>query len=65
MFRSMFFGENPVSDLSLHVLRAPRSVLWVVGYGSSVTSIHPTCAWALVLNVMEYELAEAKSLVKN
>ena len=46
MFRSMFFGENPVSDLSLHVLQAPRSVLWVVGYGSMVTSVPPTRARA-------------------
>ena len=37
MFRSVFFGENPVSNLSLHVLWAPNSALWVVGYGSLVT----------------------------
>ena len=28
-FRSVFFGENPISDLSLHVLRAPA--LYVMG----------------------------------
>ena len=61
----MFFGENLVSDLSLHVLRAPRSALWVVGYGSSVTSVPPTRAWAPALDVIEYGLAKAKSLVKN
>ena len=65
MFRSVFFGENPVADLSLHVLQAPYSALWVVGYGSSVKPISPTCAWALALDVMEYGLAKAKSLVKN
>ena len=36
------FGEDPVSDPSLHVLRAPRSALWVVGCGSFVTPVHPT-----------------------
>ena len=65
MFRSMFFGENPVSDLSLHVLQAPRSVLWVIGYGFSVTPVPPTRARAPALNVMEYGLAKAKSPVKN
>ena len=35
-FHSMFFGENPVSDLSLHVLRAPALCimggrLWFLG----------------------------------
>ena len=39
---SILYGKDPVSDLSLHVLRAPRSTLWVVGYGSLVTPIHPT-----------------------
>ena len=46
-FRSALFGEDPISDLSLHVLRAPRSVLWVVGYGSLVTPVPPTHARAL------------------
>ena len=37
MFRSVFFGENPVSDLSLHVLRAPALCimggrLWFLGH---------------------------------
>ena len=61
----MFFGENPVFDLSLHVLQAPRSALWVVGYGSSVTSIPPTHARAPALDIMEYGLAKAKSPIKN
>ena len=43
------YGEDPVSDLSLHVLRAPRSTLWVVGYGSLVVPVPPTRAWALRL----------------
>ena len=41
-FFSLLFGEDPVSDLSLHVPQAPRSVLWVVGCGSSVTPVLPT-----------------------
>ena len=45
-FFSVLFGEDPVSDLSLHVPRALRSALWVVGYGSLVTPISPTCARA-------------------
>jgi len=28
-FRVVFYGEEPVTDLSLHVPRAPHSVLWV------------------------------------
>ena len=46
MFCSMFFGENPVSDLSLHVLRAPHSALWVVDCGSLVMSVPPIRAQA-------------------
>ena len=34
------------ADLFLHVLRALRSVLWVVGYGSLVTPVPPTRARA-------------------
>ena len=45
-FRSVLYGEDLVFDLSLHVLRALHSVLWVVGYGSLVTPIPPTHAWA-------------------
>ena len=45
-FFSVLFGEDPVSDLSLHVPRAPRSALWVVSCGSLVTSIPPTRARA-------------------
>ena len=30
-FRSVLYGEYLVSDLSLHVLRAPRSMLWTMG----------------------------------
>ena len=45
-FRSVLYGEDPVFDLSLHVLWAPCSVLWVVGRGSLVTPIPPTCARA-------------------
>ena len=41
-----FYGEDPVSDLSLHVLRAPRSALCVVGCGSLVTPVPPTRARA-------------------
>ena len=37
MFCSMLYGEDLVFDLSLHVLWAPRSALWVVGYGSLVS----------------------------
>ena len=40
-FYSVLYGEDPVSDLSLHVLQAPRSALWVVGCGSLITSIPP------------------------
>ena len=47
MFCSILFGEDPVSDLSLHVLQAPRSTLWVVSYGSLVMPIPPTHARAL------------------
>ena len=65
MFRSVFFGETPVSDLSLHMLRAQCSALWVVGYGSSVMSVPPTRARAPALDVMEYGLAKAKSPVMN
>ena len=42
MFYSMLYGEDPVFDLYLHVLRALRSALWVVGYGSLVALIYPT-----------------------
>ena len=42
----MLYGEVSVSDLSLHVLRALRSVLWVVGCGSLVTPVPPTRARA-------------------
>ena len=45
-FRSFLYGEDLVSDLSLHMLWAPCSVLWVVGYGSLVMPIPPTCARA-------------------
>ena len=37
MFCSVLYGEDPVSNLCLHVLWAPNSALWVVGYGSLVT----------------------------
>ena len=46
MFRSTLYGEDPVSDLSLHVLRALRFTLWVVSNGSLVTPVPPTRAWA-------------------
>ena len=46
MFRFILYGEGLVSDLSLHVLWALRSVLWVVSYGSLVTPIPPTRARA-------------------
>ena len=46
MFRSTLYGEDPVSDLSLHMLRAPRSALWVVDCGSLVMPILPTRARA-------------------
>ena len=45
-FCSVLYGEDPVSDLSLHMLRAPCSVLWVVGCGSLVTPVPPTHARA-------------------
>ena len=41
-----FYGEDPVSDLSLHVLWALRSTLWVFGYSSLVMPIPPTRARA-------------------
>ena len=44
--RSVLYGEDPVSDLSQHVLQALRSTLWVVDCGSLVTPIPPTCARA-------------------
>ena len=44
---SDLFGDDPVSDFSLHMLRAPCSALWVVGCGPLVTPIFPTCLWAL------------------
>ena len=46
MFRPILYGEDSVSNPSLHVLWAPRSALWVVGYGSLVTPIPPTHARA-------------------
>ena len=46
-FFYVLFGEDPVSDLSLHVLWAPCSALWVVSYGSLVMTVPPTRAWAL------------------
>ena len=64
-FCSVLYGEDPVSDLSLHMLRAPRSVLWVVDCGSLVTSVPPTRARAPALDVIEYGLAKAKSPVLN
>ena len=45
-FCSVLYGKDPVSDLSLHVPRALRSALWVVGCGSLVTPVPPTCARA-------------------
>ena len=39
-------GNDPVSDPSLHVPRAPRSALWVVGYGSLVMPVPATRARA-------------------
>ena len=45
-FFSVLFGDDPVSDFSLHVLWAPRSALWVVGCGSLVTPVPPTHARA-------------------
>ena len=65
MFCFVFFGENlsPISPYTCYGLQ--RSALWVVSSGSSVTSVPPTRAWALALNVMEYELAKAKSPVTN
>ena len=59
MFRSMFFGENPLSNLSLHVLWAPTlcimgGQLWFLGH---VCSSY-TCMGS-ALDVMDYGLAEA------
>ena len=42
-FYYVLYGEDPVSDLSLHMTRAPRSVLWVVGCGPLVRPVFPTC----------------------
>ena len=47
MFRSVLYGEDLVSDLSLHVLWAPCSTLWVISYGSLVTPIPATRPRAL------------------
>ena len=41
-FCSILLGDNPVSNLSLHMLRAPCFALWVVGCGSLVTPVPPT-----------------------
>ena len=54
---------SPISPYTCYGLQ--RSALWVVGCGSSVMSIPPTHARALALDVMEYRLAKAKSLVTN
>ena len=43
----VLYGKDPVSNPSLHVLRALCSALWVVGCGSLVTSVPPTRAQAL------------------
>ena len=45
-FCSILYGEDPVSDLSLHVLWAPHSALWVIGCGSLVMPVPPTRPWA-------------------
>ena len=58
----MLYREDLVSDLSLHVLQALRSALWVVGYGHAYSSY--TCTGS-ALDIMEYRLAKAKSLVTN
>ena len=58
-FRFILYGEDLVSNLSLHVPWAPRSALWVVGCGSLVTPVLPTCATGSALDVMDYGLAEA------
>ena len=41
-FCSILFGDDPVSDLSLHVPRIPCSTLLVVSCGSLVTPVPPT-----------------------
>ena len=46
IFCFVLYGEDPVFDLSLHVLWAPRSTLWVVDCGSLVTPVPPTRAQA-------------------
>ena len=47
IFFYVLFGEDPVSDPSLHVPWAPRSTLWVVGCGCLVMPFSPTRARAL------------------
>ena len=51
--------DGPVSGFSLHVHEHLPSALWVVGSGSLVTSVPPTCARASALDVMDYGLARA------
>ena len=55
----MLYGEDPIFDPSLHVLRAPCSALWVVDCGSLVTPflLH---MHGSALDVMDYGLAKAK-----
>ena len=65
MFRFVFFGENPISDLSLYVLWALALCvmggrLWFLGH---VCSSY-TCTGS-TLDVMDYGLAKAESSVKN
>ena len=64
MFRSVFFGEDPVSDL---FTRAMGSTLCVMGdrlqFFSHACSSY-TCTGS-ALDVMEYGLAEAKCAVMN
>jgi len=47
MFRAVFYGEDLVSDPSLHMPQALCSASWVVGCGSWVTPIPLTHARAL------------------
>ena len=54
---------SPISPYTCYWLQ--RSMLWVVSSGSLITSVSPTHAWALALDVMEYRQAKAKSSVMN
>ena len=60
-FFSVLFRDDLVSDPSLHVPRALRSALWVVGCGSLVTPVFSYMCTGSALDVMDYGLSKAES----